>query len=236
MEVRGLLWEILLLQRCRLLLSISGDLPPYPPATLSGSYLHSTLFRREHMQVLQPLQLMPQLMCCCRQLSPSVQISAWWQLRPNTRFLLQLLLLGQWLQEEHRSREGKVLSCYRKMRQRDINRALNEISYIASSVILPVHKHCSYQQFLQTSSHQAAVKSLNITGKSLQHSGSIRQSSRATHLTSLSIFKIPERKEKAYLMTHRHVLSILKCHVLNLSAVLCQLHCSLAALCQQGTM
>lgn len=42
------------------------------------------------MQVLQPLQLMPQLVCCCRQLSLLVQISAWWQLRANTCFLLQL--------------------------------------------------------------------------------------------------------------------------------------------------
>lgn len=36
-----------------------------------------------------------------------------------------------------------------------------------------------------------------------------------------SIFKLPEQKEKVYLMTHRHMLPILECHVLDLSAVLC---------------
>lgn len=45
-EVRGLLWEIVLLLRYRLLLSISGDLPLYPPATPLGSYFHRRLFKQ----------------------------------------------------------------------------------------------------------------------------------------------------------------------------------------------
>lgn len=139
-----------------------------------------------------------QPVCCCRQLSISARISARWQLRPNTRFLLRLLLLGQRLWEEHRSRGGKVLSCYRKVRWRDINRALNELNYSCHATFcqfISIVRTSSFCKHLHTSEQSNLSASLTCW-QSLQHSGSIRQSSRATRFTNLTVFKDPRMKGK----------------------------------------
>lgn len=54
-EGSDFLWEILLLQKFMSLLFSSGYLPCCASFTPSGSFLHSRLARKEHMQVLQPL-------------------------------------------------------------------------------------------------------------------------------------------------------------------------------------
>lgn len=77
---------------------------------------------------------------------------------------------------------------------------------------------------MQTSSHQAAVKSLSVTDllAKVYSTAAVHDRAEEEHVLRIFLYlRIPERKEKAYLMTHRHVFSVLKCHVLDLSAVLC---------------